>query len=82
MIADCATFNSMNGHLATVLRAHSMKSADLASRLGVNKCLVSRWNKRGTPIERAIEIERVVGIPRYAVRPDYFLPSPQQEQGK
>lgn len=43
----------------------------LAIAIGITKQAVSQWQK--VPIERVRIVERVTGISRYELRPDFFL---------
>lgn len=38
----------------------------------VHKTTVMRWEERGVPAERILEIERLTGIPRHKLRPDLY----------
>lgn len=52
----------------------------LAERLGVRQSVVSNWKSRGRiPAERVVEVERITGIPREALRPDLYRRDPSQE---
>lgn len=44
----------------------------LASELGVTTGAVSQWSR--VPVERVLEVERIVGIPRHELRPDIYPP--------
>lgn len=47
--------------------------AALAEKLGIRQTAVSNWLVREhLPVEQAIEIERVTGVPRHELRPDLF----------
>lgn len=50
--------------------------ASVAATLGVDKTTVMRWEAKGVPLERLIEVERATGIPRHVLRPDIFVPAP------
>jgi DNA-binding transcriptional regulator YdaS (Cro superfamily) len=51
---------------------------DLAARLGVNKSTLWRWEEGQVPAERVLEVERVTGVSRHALRPDVFGPQPSE----
>lgn len=46
--------------------------ADVARRFGVNKSTILRWERDAVPAERVPEVERLLGIPRYYLRPDLW----------
>ena len=49
--------------------------SELARRVGVQPQAVSQW--RRIPADRAADVERATGIPRYELRPDLWdAPSP------
>jgi len=54
-----------------VVKAAGSQS-QLARALNVTRQTVASWRRRGIPLERAIEIERVLGVPKEAIRPDIF----------
>lgn len=43
----------------------------IAALFGVNKTTVMRWEER-VPAERALDIERATGVPRWELRPDLW----------
>ena len=45
--------------------------AALADALGITSGAISQWDK--IPLSRVLEVERVTGVPRYVLRPDFFL---------
>ena len=47
----------------------------------VNKTTVLRWEYRGVPAERVLEIERVHGISRHELRPDLYPREKRQAKG-
>lgn len=46
----------------------------LGNLIGVSSQAISQWEQ--VPSTRVIEVERVTGIPRHALRPDLYPPSP------
>ena len=52
----------------------------LSSALGLSRAAVSFWTR--VPAEHVIEVERLTGIPREALRPDLYRrdPAPQVAQ--
>lgn len=66
--------------LASYLDQTGVTQEQFAERFGVNKSTVTYWVQRHLPAERAMEIERATGIPRFKLRPDiYPEPAPQTE---
>lgn len=45
---------------------------EFAKRLGVTPQVVTNWRRRGIPVERVLDIERVSGVSRYVLRPDIY----------
>lgn len=63
-------------------RSSANRSAeDVAKQLGVTVAMWSRWETGGrkVPAERVLEIERLTGVSRHALRPDVFGPAPSAE---
>lgn len=62
--------------MANALRKYRIEKhltfEELSACLGVEKTTLWRWEKRHPPAERVIEIERLIGIPRYDLRPDLY----------
>lgn len=55
--------------------------ASLARGLVISHAAVRQWNGV-CPAERVVDVERVTGIPREALRPDLYRREPRQaEQG-
>lgn len=57
--------------------------AKLARALGITHAAVQQWQGRGhVPVERVLQVERITGIPREALRPDLYMrdPAPMPEQ--
>lgn len=48
--------------------------ADLARSLGISHAAIRQW--QNVPAARVIEVERITGIPREALRPDLYLRTP------
>jgi DNA-binding transcriptional regulator YdaS (Cro superfamily) len=46
--------------------------AQIAIELAVNKQAVHQW--KIVPLDRVVEVERITGVPRERLRPDYHLP--------
>lgn len=42
----------------------------LAANLGISPQAISQWEK--IPLSRVFDVERVTGIPRHELRPDFF----------
>jgi DNA-binding transcriptional regulator YdaS (Cro superfamily) len=54
---------------------HGARSA-LARALGLSPAAVLQWNGR-VPAKRVVEVERLTGIPREALRPDLYRTRPE-----
>lgn len=52
--------------------------AELARALGITHAAVQQWGDR-VPAERTVEVERITGIPREALRPDLYRRPPMSE---
>lgn len=69
--------------MSTILktwREETDKSVTAAAEAaGVTPAMWSRWEneRRPIPVERALDLERVVGISRHDLRPDIFGPKPE-----
>jgi len=52
----------------------------LAADLGITPQAISQWEK--VPLNRVLDVERVTGIPRSELRPDFFsdLPPPSKAE--
>ena len=61
--------------LAAYLKSTKTPLSEVATALGVQPPAVSKWSRRGVPAERVLEVERITGIPRSALRPDIYPPS-------
>lgn len=48
--------------------------AKLAEECGVSPQAAHKWLKKQIPAERVLEIERLVGVAREAIRPDIYPP--------
>jgi DNA-binding transcriptional regulator YdaS (Cro superfamily) len=53
-----------------LIRAQRGLLAQVAHSLGLTRAAVVKWQQ--VPAERVVEIERITGIPREALRPDLF----------
>jgi DNA-binding transcriptional regulator YdaS (Cro superfamily) len=53
-----------------LIRAQKGLLAEVARALGLTRAAVVKWTD--VPAERVIEIERITGIPREALRPDLY----------
>lgn len=59
--------------LNKLLEHARMTKADVARALGLNKSSLTRWAEVGVPANRVIDVERITGIPRQAIRPDLYV---------
>lgn len=50
---------------------------ELAERLGVSPQAINQWME--VPLSRVPEVEKVTGIPRHKLRPDYYEPPASTE---
>ncbi len=46
----------------------------LADQLGISRQAIEQW--RRVPPERVLDVERITGVSRYALRPDIYGPPP------
>lgn len=46
------------------------RAVELAAGLGITPAAISQWHR--VPAERALEVERLTGIPRHDLRPDLY----------
>lgn len=52
----------------------------LARELGIKHTALYSWNR--VPAERVLDVERISGISRHALRPDIFGPEPNGQTGE
>lgn len=52
----------------------------LANRLGIKHPALYSWKR--VPAERVLDIERLTGVSRHALRPDVFGPAPQPAEAQ
>ena len=50
------------------------RKSELARALKITKGAVGQWSK--VPLERVPDVERITGIPRHELRPDFFKDLP------
>jgi len=62
----------METNLAKLLNDRGLRLIDLARKIDVDKGTVTRWAQKGIPAARVLDVERVTGIPRQKLRPDFF----------
>ena len=62
----------MTPNIKTILRDRGLRATDIAAALDINKSCITRWAQRGIPALRAIDVERLTGIPRGEMRPDLW----------
>ena len=55
-------------------------SKPLAEALGITRQAVEQW--RAVPPERVLQVERITGVSRYALRPDIYGSPPRQARPK
>lgn len=57
-----------------VLR-HFGNYAVMGRTLGISRQAVRRWEERGIPVRRVLEIEKLTNVSRTRLRPDVYPPS-------
>lgn len=62
----------MESALVRFRRERKITQQRLAGLFGVQPPAVSKWERGRVPAERVLEIERLTGIPRHALRPDLY----------
>ena len=70
----------MNSHPITAYRSMmGLSLSRFAESVGVSRSYVCQWETgaRRVPAERAVQIERITGIPREQLRPDLFSKEPE-----
>lgn len=65
------------GTFSDFIDQHGAK-ARLARDLKLTHSAVYQWHGR-VPAERVVEVERITGIPREALRPDLYMRAPAGE---
>lgn len=56
--------------LKKAITAVGGKAEDLAAKLGITPQAISQWEQ--VPLLRVPDVERITGISRYDLRPDFF----------
>lgn len=54
-----------------LLRSERGLLALVARKLGLTRGAVAKWSR--VPADRVVEVERITGIPREALRPDLYI---------
>lgn len=72
---------AMSTALKAWREANELKVNEAAEKAGVTSAMWSRWEHsvRQVPAERAVELERRIGIPRHLLRPDLFTATEAQQ---
>jgi DNA-binding transcriptional regulator YdaS (Cro superfamily) len=70
----------MKHPLIWALEKRGMTMAQLARELGVDKATVTRWAQGRVSVSRVLDVERVLGVRREALRPDVYGMAPMAEQ--
>jgi DNA-binding transcriptional regulator YdaS (Cro superfamily) len=68
----------MTKPLRILLRERGLRLADLARLTGKDKATVTRWDQRRIPAESVLDVERLTGISRSALRPDLYRGMPER----
>ena len=61
----------MNTQLIQAIEKAKHTQASLARELGVTAQVVHNWVKRGVPPERAPELEKILGVSKQKLCPDF-----------
>ena len=62
-------------HLDEWLKTAKISQSELARLLGVTPGAISQWMTKGeVPVARVLALESITGIPRHALRPDFYPP--------
>jgi DNA-binding transcriptional regulator YdaS (Cro superfamily) len=62
-------------------KAAAGSAATLARKLGVTRQALSQWDR--VPITRVLDVERLTGVPRHELRPDFHQgESPRGKSGR
>lgn len=74
----CQRYDMSNHPITAYRSSNRLSLSQFAERVGVSRSYACQWETgaRRVPAERAVEIERLTGIPREQLRPDLF----QKEQ--
>lgn len=59
-------------HLLEILPKRRGIVSEIARACGITHGAVSQWRK--VPAERVLDVERITGVPRHALRPDLYPP--------
>ena len=68
----------MNALQTAIERAGGTKN--LGEALGITRQAVEQW--RAVPPERVLDVERITGVSRYALRPDIYGVPPRRARPK
>lgn len=67
------------------LRKYRLESGrtleEIGNLVGAGRSAVCKWERRGIPAERVLEVERVTGIARHELRPDLYPQEPLTASG-
>jgi hypothetical protein len=44
----------------------------MASEFGVNRVTIYYWKKHGVPVKQCLKMERLTGIPKEQLQPEFF----------
>lgn len=61
--------------LAAFRRKENRKQTEVASDLGIRPSVLCKWERNRVPAERVLHVEKVLGIPRWILRPDLYPPT-------
>lgn len=77
---DC-NYRSMTNAFKHWRTSRKLGQGGAGKACGVDRVTWWRWENdvSKVAIDKLDEVERVTGIPRHVLRPDIFVPAPQQE---
>lgn len=61
--------------LITFRRREKRKQTEVARDLGIRASVLCKWERGRIPAERVLHVEKVLGIPRWVLRPDLYPPT-------
>lgn len=68
--------------LRRFLKADDVRVTAVARDLGIHRTTLWRWAEDGVPLTKVIAVEKLTGIPRAELRPDFFAPPPAPQHNR
>ena len=60
-------------HPLTLYRKQTGRTQlELSALLNIKSAAISKWERRGIPPRRVLDVERITGISRHELRPDLY----------